>query len=305
MKYIETYTSCMHVHVRYYVYEPKVIIRTKGVIQIHHGLSEHADLYEHFASFLLNQGFVVVVSDFVGHGKSLIDFEQGYFGEEHGPENLVKDMHHLLMVVRENYPDVPYFLLGVNLGSVLIRKYMVEYGDYIEGVILLGTPARIEHRFIKRGYLYLMRMLKGPSHKADAFFKALTNSRNKKISYSSSSVDWLTSDEDEKNKFLNDPMTHFSYTIQGYRDIVRSIYEVNNDDFIKRTPQHLSIYIAMGEKDPTAIGMPALAEKYKKVPVKDVTLKVFKEKRHALLFEKDKNEVYLDILEWLNERTYL
>lgn len=72
----------MHVHVRYHVYEPKVVLRVKGVVQIHHGIGEHADRYEHFASYLLNQGFVVVVSDFAGHGKSLIDFEQGYFGKK-------------------------------------------------------------------------------------------------------------------------------------------------------------------------------------------------------------------------------
>ncbi len=61
MRITETYTSCMHVHVRYHIYQPKVILRVKGIIQIHHGMGEHADRYDHFASFLLNHGFVVVV----------------------------------------------------------------------------------------------------------------------------------------------------------------------------------------------------------------------------------------------------
>ena len=38
MRITETYTSCMHVHVRYHIYQPKVILRVKGVIQIHHGM---------------------------------------------------------------------------------------------------------------------------------------------------------------------------------------------------------------------------------------------------------------------------
>ena len=41
MRITETYTSCMHVHVRYHIYQPKVILRVKGVIQIHHGMGEH------------------------------------------------------------------------------------------------------------------------------------------------------------------------------------------------------------------------------------------------------------------------
>ena len=34
MKRSATYVSCMHVHVRYYVYEPKVVLRVKGIVQI-------------------------------------------------------------------------------------------------------------------------------------------------------------------------------------------------------------------------------------------------------------------------------
>ena len=64
MKRTATYTSSMHISIRYYVYEPEVVLRIKGIVQIHHGLGEHADRYEHFASFLAARGFVVVVSDF-------------------------------------------------------------------------------------------------------------------------------------------------------------------------------------------------------------------------------------------------
>ena len=95
MKYTKTYTSSMHTHVRYHVYEPKVVLRIKGIVQIHHGIGEHADRYDHFASFLLNQGFVVVVSDFAGHGKSLIDFEQGFFGTENGPSPTKYNSSHI------------------------------------------------------------------------------------------------------------------------------------------------------------------------------------------------------------------
>ena len=305
MKRTETYTSCMHVHVRYHVYEPKVVLRVKGVVQIHHGIGEHADRYEHFASYLLNQGFVVVVSDFAGHGKSLIDFEQGYFGKENGPENLVKDMHHLQQIMRRRYPDVPYFMLGSDLGSILIRKYVSEYGDFIEVIILLGTQTEVEHRYLKKIYLQLLKIWKGPLYKANHYFRSFHQRYNQRIHQSESDVDWLTSDDEEKRKFLADPMTHFSYTVQGYRDIIHTINEVNGEESICKIPQYLSIYIGVGELDPMCKKTQKLVDQYKKIGIRDLTVHVFKGKRHALLFEKGKQEIYQNILNWLNERTYL
>lgn len=305
MKRTSSYTSCMHTPVRYNVYEPKVILRIKGVIQIHHGLSEHADRYDHFASFLSNRGFVVVVSDFMGHGKSLIDFEQGYFGDENGPENLVKDMHRLQLIIRRSYPDVPYFMLGIDLGSLLIRKYVGEFGDFVDGMILLGTMTKVDYQWLKKVYLAFMRKLRGPSYHPQNYFKKFHQANNKKISQSNGQIDWLTTDEKERVKYLKDPMTHFAYTVQGYKDIVDVIKEVNSIEMIKKIPNYLSVYIGAGKNDPLAKGIEKLIDKYKQQGIKDLTYQVFDEMRHSLLFEKEKSVVYQNILDWLEERTYL
>lgn len=304
MKRTAFFTSSMHINIRYHVYEPQVVIRVKGIVQIHHGLGEHAGRYEHFASFLASQGFVVVVSDFAGHGRSLIDFEQGYFGEHDGPMHLIEDMHHLQMIIREKYPDSPYFMLGVDLGSILIRKYMTVFGDFIEGALLLGTPSKVDFFYLKRIYLRLLKMWKGPLHKAQQYSRYLRHRLNKRIRMTSD-MDWLTSDEDERQRFLDDPMSHFAYTVQGYQDIIHMIQEVNTEKTIMSIPSFLSIYIGIGENDPMCPHIQKLIEKYKKIPLQDLTFEIFSGQRHALLFEKDKKLVYKSILKWLNERTYL
>ena len=81
MKHEETYTSTLHTHVHFFIYEPQVIIRVKAVLFVQHDLNENASNYDHFANFMCDKGYVVVVSDMVWHGHSLIDFEQGYFGK--------------------------------------------------------------------------------------------------------------------------------------------------------------------------------------------------------------------------------
>lgn len=305
MKSTESYTSCMHVYVRFHIYTPQVVIRNKAVIQIHHGFGQHADRYEHFASYLSNRGYVVVVSDFVGHGQSLIDFEQGYFGQENGYENLVKDMYHLYDIMRLRYPDIPYFLMGEDLGSLLSRKFVTTYPDLVDGLILLGTITRLEYPYLQKAYLSLLKSLKGPLYRTTALFRKRQSLWNKKISLSEKRAAWFSSDEEERNLYLNDPMTHFPYTVAGQRDIVQMIEDVNSDHVIKDTQSYLSIYIGVGENDPVSQNMKQLIDKYKKRGLSDITNRVFSKRRHALLFEKNKNEIYEDILNWLNERTYV
>ena len=80
-----------------------------------------------------------MVSDFAGHGRSLIDFEQGYFGEHDGPIHLIGGKTCIVYrsIIREKYPDSPYFMLGTDLGSILIRQYMSDFGDFIEGAFII------------------------------------------------------------------------------------------------------------------------------------------------------------------------
>lgn len=305
MKITSTYTSAMKTHVRFHTYEPKVVLRHKAIVQIHHGIGEHADRYEHFASFLANQGYVVVVSDFAGHGKSLIDFEQGYFGEDKGPQRLIDDMHHLQKIVQRNYPDTPYFMLGVNFGSVLIRKYMTIYGDYLDGVVLLGTITHVHDMFLKNVYLNFLKLWRGPLYKSDFYLAHMNKRMNKMLSLQEDAIEWLTSDKEQREIIKEDPMANFDYTIQGYKDILSLIKDVNQKDSIQKIPSHIAVYLGVGENDPLSIRTEQLYDQFKKSDIQDVTYRVFEDRRHALLFEKDKLEIYRDILTWLNERTFL
>ncbi|MCD7809807.1 MAG: alpha/beta hydrolase [Erysipelotrichaceae bacterium] len=304
MKYTDHYTSSMHVHVRFHVYEPKVVIRVKAVVNIIHGFGEHADRYDHFASYLMDQGFVVVVGDIVGHGQSLIDLEQGFFGEGNGAAHLIEDMYHLQEIIRRDYADVPYFMLGSDMGSVLIRKFASLYGDYVDGLLLLATPYKVPYYSLKQWYFNTLRMFKGPLGKTDKYFSFYHRNLNRHF-HGHSPVDWITSDVNEQKKFLDDPMSHFVYTIQGYKDIITLEHEVSKEESIAALPENLPIYLASGGDDPTCQNINKLYETYKRHKIEDVTLKIFPDKRHAILFESNKIEVYRDILNWLNDRTYL
>ena len=74
MKLTETYTSLTQTHIKFDIYQPNVILRYKGIIQLHHGLCEHSDRYQKFAEYLSHEGFIVVVPDFPGHDTSPVSY---------------------------------------------------------------------------------------------------------------------------------------------------------------------------------------------------------------------------------------
>ena len=68
----------------------------KGVIQVAHGITEHAGRYEQFANYFASKGYVVVVNDIVGHGKSISDKKNKmYFGKENSWFYIVEDFHNI------------------------------------------------------------------------------------------------------------------------------------------------------------------------------------------------------------------
>ena len=299
MKLAETFTSNLHVRVRYYIYQPKVVLRVKGIVQIYHGRGEHADMYDHFARYLLDNGYVVVVPDIVGHGQSLIDFEQGYYGNEKGIDYLVKDIVRLQTIIRKRFDDAPFFMIGVDFGSLLIRKYMSEYGEYIEGAILLGTIAQVKYAWLKKKYFDMLCMMKGPLYKNSIFRHVFHKGHNLNTDH------WVTDDASEMNEYLNDPMRNFIYTTQSYRDFIDLINDVNSDVTISKIPEYLSLYVGKGKDDKIDCGMKLLIEKYKKQKIRDFTYREFDNCGHSLIFDRDKRDVYKDVLKWLDERTYL
>ena len=103
------------------IVEPADRTTAKGVLQIAHGMAEHSLLYMDFATYVASNGFAVAINDHLGHGKSVsTGGSYGYFGEN-GCENLLQDMHKLYEIMRHDYPDIPYLLLGHSMGSFLLE----------------------------------------------------------------------------------------------------------------------------------------------------------------------------------------
>ncbi|MCR5732999.1 MAG: lysophospholipase [Lachnospiraceae bacterium] len=101
--------------------------KPKAVLQISHGMVEYIERYSDFAEYIAEHGFVVFGHDHAGHGESVVSKDDlGYFGKE--PSRiLISDMHTLRCMASEEYPEIPYFMLGHSMGSFLLREYLSVY----------------------------------------------------------------------------------------------------------------------------------------------------------------------------------
>ena len=111
-----------------------------GIVQLVHGIAEHIARYDAFASFLAGHGYIVVMHDQLGHGKSAPDEAHlGFFNEENGWEKAVQDIRALHDATAAKFPGKPYFLFGHSMGSFLTRTYLIRFRTGLDGVVISGT----------------------------------------------------------------------------------------------------------------------------------------------------------------------
>lgn len=282
---------------------PQTKNSVKGIIQFSHGMCEYFDKYSEFAEFMISNGYIFCGHDHIGHGESInSDNERGFFAEKDGYKYLIEDTYKMTSLVKSRYSELPYFLLGHSMGSLIARCYAAKYGNKIDGLLLCGTIGpqwtidggiQLADRIIKRhGKFYRSKTLDKLS-----FEFANINFEPIKTRY-----DWTCSDEEVVNKHLHDNKSNFIFTASGYKDLFYLIKMCNEEKYIKNTPKNLPIFLFSGDMDPVGengIGIKKVVELYEKVGLKNIDVKLYHGKRHEMLNEVNKDEVFSDILNWL------
>ncbi|MEQ1866809.1 MAG: alpha/beta hydrolase, partial [Micropepsaceae bacterium] len=96
----------------------------KAVVQISHGMGEHAARYPATLKPLREAGVALYANDHRGHGRTaevLGDFGPGGFAA------VVDDMARLSEIARQENPGVPLILLGHSMGSFALQIYLVSH----------------------------------------------------------------------------------------------------------------------------------------------------------------------------------
>ena len=277
----------------------------KAILQIAHGMVEYIERYEAFALFLASKGFLVTGNDHLGHGKSIRSKEEwGYFAKEDGNRAVYYDMYQLTQITKEKYPNLPYFLLGHSMGSFYTRQYLCEFGNELQGVIIMGTgcqPLALVQigRFLTR----FISLFKGWNYRSDFINNMAFGSYNKQFEPARTSKDWLTKDAAIVDKYVSDECCNFVFTLNAYYNMFTGISRLYNKKLLSNMPKELPVFFVAGEDDPVGDygkGVRKAVTMFKEIGMKHVSLKLYPTDRHEILNETDREQVYDDLYCWLN-----
>lgn len=279
----------------------------KAVLQICHGMVEYIERYDEFASFLSDRGYYVTGHDHLGHGQSIKSEEEyGYFHETKGNEYVIGDIHKLREITMEKYPSVPYFMLGHSMGSFLLRQYLTMYGRGLAGAIIMGTGYK--GPFILGAGRLVCRTIagvKGWKHRSNFVNNLGMGGFNKQFEPSESTKDWVTSDTKMREAYERDPLCSFTFTVNGYYHMFTGMKVLTKKESMDRIPRKLPVYFVAGEQDPVGNcgkDVKKVYRKYIDAGMNDVSIRLYKDDRHEILNETDREDVYRDIFNWLESR---
>ncbi|MCL2695851.1 MAG: lysophospholipase, partial [Clostridiales bacterium] len=273
----------------------------RGAVQLTHGLAEHIDRYEDFARYLADCGFLVYGMDCLGHGGSgKSGAPAGYFGEQNGWDHLISDIGALRKLVQADYPALPFVLLGQGFGSLLVRSYAARTGGGFQGYILAGTSGASWG--YRRGKRQAEREIKKGQGMApcEKLYRKLTAGYNKSFSLPRTSCDWLSRDTEAVDRYLGDPLCGFAPTAYGLRDYYDGLLEISNKRWAQRMPKR-PVFLLSGARDPVGRNSKGVlqVEKWLRKSGHRVLSKLYPQGRHEMLHETNKQEVYDDILLFL------
>lgn len=277
----------------------------KAVVQIVHGIAEYAARYDEFATFLTQQGFLVVAEDHMGHGESIGNGPACYF--EGGWFKAVADTHRLLSYTRMEFPNLPYILLGHSMGSFMVRTLLTKYPKCgISAAIICGT-AWMHRGIINSGLAAAVLACKaeGAENPNKMLNSMMFGSYNRKVEHKRTQFDWLTRDPTVVDAYIADPLCGFTITAGLARDMLTGMRYNQEPENLAKMKKDLPILFIAGSDDPVGTYGEGVTRTYKEfinAGMERVDIRLYPLCRHELLNEINKEEVYGYILQWLSKQ---
>ncbi|HET8887710.1 MAG TPA: alpha/beta hydrolase [Candidatus Angelobacter sp.] len=280
----------------------------KAVVQIAHGLAEHAARYARLADALNGAGYAVYANDHRGHGRTAkAAGDLGWFAERDGWRKCVDDLWQLNRRIAATHPGLPIVLLGHSMGSTLAEQFIgdPDRGSALAGVALSGANGKPTLLAKIGGAITRAERLRLGARGKSRLVQALTfDAFNKQFAPARTAFDWLSRDPSEVDKYVADPLCGFPATVQLWRDLLEGWAVVSRASHRNRVPKSLPLYLIAGGRDPVSgntrqLG-PWMAE-YRAAGLVNLAHKFYPEARHELFNETNRDEVTRDLIGWLDQ----
>jgi alpha-beta hydrolase superfamily lysophospholipase len=276
MNHEESRITTNHDYELYYqVWKPEA--QSKAILQIAHGYAEHSGRYMNIVNKLVPEGYLVYANDHFGHGKS--DGDRGYVPSF---QNFIDDEYEINSMIREKEGrDLPIFMLGHSMGSLIAGIYAIEHQDTIKGLVLSGCGARFpDIGFVQKLGIGLLNKI-NPKKVLDMDFN----------------VEGLSHDSKVLEAYTNDPLVFAGKITPSLASgFTSSLKRIENEANAVGIP----LLIQKGSEDPLLADVEKFSEYFENV--EDRTLKIYQGLLHEVYneIEEERARVLDDLLNWLN-----
>ncbi|WP_130870347.1 alpha/beta hydrolase [Intestinimonas massiliensis (ex Afouda et al. 2020)] len=276
----------------------------RGVVQLVHGISEYMGRYDPFARYLTQHGFAVVGHDHLGHGRTARDStEYGWFADKDGWKYILEDTRTLRELAGQDWSGLPYFLMGHSMGSFVVRGYLMFWPGTVDGAILSGTgqesaPTVAAGRVLSS----LFTRISGPRAHSRLLNTLSMGAYNKQFRPNRTGADWISRDTAVVDAYCADPLCRFLPTVSMFHDMMVGLQLLAKRENLQKMDRDTPVYFFSGDKDPVGAsgkGVRKVAGWFREAGVKDVTVKLYPEGRHEMLNETNRDQVFQDVLDWL------
>lgn len=249
----------------------------RGVIMLVHGYRDYGLLFDEFAQELANQ-YVVYTLDYRGHGHST------------GPRALftipqvASDLHLLHEQIAADHPELPIFLYGHSMGTLVMAEYALRYQQDLAGLIFTANVVFVTEQ--TQRWMWMVAAL------LNRIAPTLTTVDAAKPGAASR-------DPAVDQQLFNDPLWYRG----GWRGAtLHSMFATSKDVQPRLHEITIPTLILHGSAD--QVTLPLNAERlYDAIDSEDKTLHLFPDMMHVLHKEIDKERVWQTAIDWLDNHT--
>ncbi len=229
-----------------------------GIVQICHGLAEHAARYKPFAEALADAGLHVFAHDHRGHGDTRApDAPPAVFAlGGGGHDKVIDDVMSVRALAVAAHPGLPVILFGHSMGGLIALNTVLAHRDAYAGAAIwnanfsggiAGRAAQLLLGFeaMRLGSDVPSRIL--PKLTFQAWAKTVKNRRT--------GFDWLSRIDAEVDAYIADPLCGWDASISMWQDVFRLVFAGADDRRLEALRRDFSLHLAGGGCDPaTAMG---------------------------------------------------
>ena len=166
---------------------------------------------------------------------------------------MMEDEKRFMDIVSEKYPNLPYFMFGHSMGSMITRDFCTKYGDELAGAIYCGTTGIFENTHEVRAKLDDI-IAAGGAHDSDpSLVGELMGWMFARCEEGAElGNEWICHDPWVQKDHAEDPFDAFTHPVHNVslRDFIDMMLCIEGKEWAEKVPVDLPVLCIAGDQEP-------------------------------------------------------